>query len=279
MDPAWKQADAVVAGVRLHYYRAGRAGRRPLMLVHGFSDNGLCWTPVARALADDYDIVMPDLRGHGLSERLGPGGAPDMAADLAGLIRALGMDRPIVVGHSMGSMAAYRLGLGWPELVSGLALEDPPWRLSAPPAAPAAGAAEPPIVQWAKSLADVKLDELLAGYGRDHPDWPADLVAAMAESKKQLDQGIINTLSVQLESLMGVWKETIASLKPPTLLIAGDPALGGMVDGPALAKIRELNPAIQTVRIAGAGHLIRFDRFSEFMAALRPFLASLAAGA
>jgi pimeloyl-ACP methyl ester carboxylesterase len=47
--------------------------KRPLVLVHGFSDNALCWTPTARDLESEYDVIMPDMRAHGLSEQVKPG--------------------------------------------------------------------------------------------------------------------------------------------------------------------------------------------------------------
>ena len=64
----WQQGDVLTNGIRMHYYRTG--GDKPAMvLVHGFSDSGLCWTPVAKALAADYDVIMIDARGHGSLRR------------------------------------------------------------------------------------------------------------------------------------------------------------------------------------------------------------------
>ncbi len=53
MLPHWTQNDLVIHGVRLHYYRTDQGDKRLLVLVHGFSDNGLCWTPVAIAQFGD----------------------------------------------------------------------------------------------------------------------------------------------------------------------------------------------------------------------------------
>ena len=63
----WSPDDVIANGIRNHYYRTG-GDKPPLLLVHGFTDNGLCWTRLARVLQRDYDIIMPDARGHGLSE-------------------------------------------------------------------------------------------------------------------------------------------------------------------------------------------------------------------
>ena len=58
----------IANGIRLHYYRTGDGTKPAVVLCHGFSDSGLCWTPVARQLEADYDVIMLDARGHGLSE-------------------------------------------------------------------------------------------------------------------------------------------------------------------------------------------------------------------
>jgi N-formylmaleamate deformylase len=201
MLPHWTQNDLSINGVRLHYYRTGNENKRPLLLVHGFSDNGLCWTPTARNLESEYDVIMPDMRGHGLSERVQPGEKVDMAADLAGLIRTLELSSPIICGHSMGAMIAYQIGVRFPELTSALVLEDPPWWLPQPVQAPPPDKpAEPPISKWAKNLANQTLDELLVQYRNEHPDWPEELLYPMCESKKQLDPIIVNTMVDRMHS-------------------------------------------------------------------------------
>ena len=62
MLPHWTQNDLSVNGVRLHYYRTSHGDNRPLVLVHGFSDNGFCWTLTARNHESEYDVIMPDMR-------------------------------------------------------------------------------------------------------------------------------------------------------------------------------------------------------------------------
>src|SRR3954451_3929160 len=54
---AWQDGEVATNGITLHYTRTG-GDKPPLVLAHGFSDDGLCWTPVAEALEADYDIVM-----------------------------------------------------------------------------------------------------------------------------------------------------------------------------------------------------------------------------
>jgi N-formylmaleamate deformylase len=267
----WTQNDVMVNGVRIHYTRTGHGDKRPLVLVHGFSDNGLCWTPTARDLEAEYDVIMPDMRGHGLSARVQPDDEVDMAADLAELIRTLELKRPIVGGHSMGAGVTYEIGVRFPELASALVLEDPGWRL-AWPEPPPGQPAENPIAKWAKSLPGKTMEELLAEYRRDHPDWSEEMIRLMCESKKQLDPTIADVMTKRRHVTRLDWLTTLPAITHPVLLITGNPELGGLVTPEAVAKVRELNPNVTIVTIPDVGHLIRFDKYNAFMEALRTFL-------
>src|SRR5689334_19684714 len=122
----WQSGDVEANGIRLHYTRTG-GDKPPLVLAHGVTDNGLCWTPVAEALASAYDVIMVDARGHGRSD------APEhdydpatQAADLAGVITALNLQKPAVLGHSMGAATTLVLAGTYPDVPGAIVLEDPP---------------------------------------------------------------------------------------------------------------------------------------------------------
>lgn len=272
MLPHWTQTDLLVNGVRLHYYRTGSGEKRPLVLVHGFSDNGLCWSPVARALEAEYDVIMPDMRGHGLSARVKPDENVDMAADLAELIRALKLDRPVVGGHSMGAMITYQIGVRFPELARALILEDPPFRLPEQTPPPPAQPNQNPVAQWVWGLSEKTLDDLLTQYRIDHPTWPEALVRPMCEAKKQLDPTIAEIMFRRLQREGSSWLNDIGAIDLPTLVFTADSGLGAIVTPEAAAKIRELNPKMTLVHIPNVGHLIRFDNYDAFMGALKNFL-------
>jgi N-formylmaleamate deformylase len=273
MLPHWIQKDLLVNGVRLCYYRTGHGDKRPLVLVHGFSDNGLCWTPTARDLESTYDVIMPDMRAHGLSERVQPGEKVDMAADLAGLIRTLGLKRPIVGGHSMGAAITFQIGVRFPELASALILEDPPWWLPRPGQTLHPGqSAVNPIAKWAMDLPNHTLEELLAQYREEHPNWTEEMVRLMCESKKQLDPTIITTMADTMHFEEPGWLTTIQNIAHPMLIFTANPELGGIVTPEVAAKICELNPKVVVVNFSDVGHLIRFDKYIAFMDALRAFL-------
>src|ERR1700722_14526530 len=104
------------------------AGQRPLLLVHGFTGAKEDFTPWLEPLAEaGWHAVAPDLRGHGASSQ--PAAESDysfqlMAADLLGLADALGWDRYVLLGHSMGGMVAQVLACAAPGRLDGLILMD-----------------------------------------------------------------------------------------------------------------------------------------------------------
>jgi non-heme chloroperoxidase len=97
-------------GLRLHVREWGRADGPPILFVHGWSQNHLCWArQYEGALADEFRLVAFDLRGHGMSEApLEPGHYTDgkaWADDLAAIVERLRLDRPVLVGWSYGAFA------------------------------------------------------------------------------------------------------------------------------------------------------------------------------
>ncbi|WP_327181337.1 alpha/beta fold hydrolase [Streptomyces sp. NBC_01334] len=112
-----------VDGVRLHYLRAGSGPL--LVLLHGWPQTSDCWQPVLADLAADHTVVAPDLRGYGLSDKPSTGyDKRRMAADMAGLVEALGFETTAVVGHDRGARVGHRWALDRPEQVERLAVLD-----------------------------------------------------------------------------------------------------------------------------------------------------------
>src|SRR5262245_21756317 len=119
----WFSGDVVANGIKIHYHRTG-GEKPPVVLCHGLTDNGLCWLRVAQVLEKDYDLIMPDSRGHGLSDVPETGySVEDRAADLAGLIQALDLDKPALLGHSMGAETSAAVAAYYPGLISRALLE------------------------------------------------------------------------------------------------------------------------------------------------------------
>ncbi len=109
---AWMKTHAVRGGggLRLHVREWGNRDRPPILFIHGWSQNHLCWVKqYESALADEFRLVAFDLRGHGMSEApLGPehyAAGELWADDVAAIIGELGLDRTVLVGWSYGSFA------------------------------------------------------------------------------------------------------------------------------------------------------------------------------
>jgi N-formylmaleamate deformylase len=125
MREDWQTGFVATNGLRLHYTRTG-ATKPPIVLTHGVTDAGPCWTTVAEALTVEYDAIMVDARGHGYSDAPERGYGPaEQAEDLAGIITALELERPAVLGHSMGAATALVLAGTHPDLPGAILLEDP----------------------------------------------------------------------------------------------------------------------------------------------------------
>src|SRR6266568_3832496 len=85
----WSEGDVFANGFRHHYYRTG-SENPPLLLLHGFNEYGLTWLRVAKALEQDYDIIMLDARGHGHSDGIASGFSTTLLVeDVISVIREL----------------------------------------------------------------------------------------------------------------------------------------------------------------------------------------------
>jgi pimeloyl-ACP methyl ester carboxylesterase len=268
---SWHSGEIEANGIRLHYTRTG--GTKPaLVLAHGFSDDGLCWTPVAEVLAQDYDVVMVDARGHGRSEGPEQGYAPNNHADdLAGLIRGLGLRRPAVLGHSMGAGTALVLAGAYPDLPGAILLEDPPaWWMS--DAARDASADNERRVRMYTRIIELKRktrDELIAGQLTETPHWTEGELGPWADAKLRFSFNVLN----RSDPAAIDWAATLRGIRCPALLITGDPAQGAIITEESGAALQALVPQLRIVHIPEAGHSIRRDQFDRYIKAIRGFLA------
>src|ERR1044071_5622374 len=92
----WSTGNCEANGINIHYTRT-RGSKPPLLLLHGLTANGACWTPFAQTMQGEYDVIMPDARGHGKSSVPDDGYRyEDLANDVVGLIEALQLASPIL---------------------------------------------------------------------------------------------------------------------------------------------------------------------------------------
>lgn len=110
----------------LSWHRAGQGA--PLILLHGFPQNHLCWEAVAPEFARHFDTIIPDLRGYGDSSAPADDAGHTtyskrrMATDIVALMDALGLECAHILGHDRGARVAYRMALDHPTRVDRLGI-------------------------------------------------------------------------------------------------------------------------------------------------------------
>ena len=126
VEGPWSHREVSANGVRLHLAECGEG---PLvLLLHGFPEFWWAWRSQLVALADaGFRAVAPDLRGYGTSDKPPRGyDGPTLAADITGLVRALGERHCLLVGHDWGGLVAWSVATVKPSVVRALAVLDTP---------------------------------------------------------------------------------------------------------------------------------------------------------
>jgi pimeloyl-ACP methyl ester carboxylesterase len=252
-------------GVTLRCTERPGDGGETLLLLHGYSDSGLSFVPVLRALPQDWRLLAPDQRGHGDSERPLDGYAiADLAADAAALLDAAGVGAATVVGHSMGSLVAQQLALDHPERVARLVL-----------VGGGAHGATGEVEKMARDVAalvdpvpDAFVREFQLGtLAREIP--AAFLEEAIAESRK-LPARVWRALYAGIVGFDV--RERLGRIACPTLLVWGscDGIFGRAEQERLLLGIR--GAALYVYE--GAGHALHWEQPERFARDLREFVAA-----
>jgi N-formylmaleamate deformylase len=265
----WEHGTVMSQGLALHYVRTG-GDRPPVVLVHGITDSAAQWEDLAAVLADSWDVVMYDARGHGQSDRPPSGySAGDHAADLLNLIRALDLQRPVLLGHSMGGVTVAQAAAQAPAMIRAVIMEDPAFPV------PGRSAPAEPGEAWAREWRArlereraLPAQELRAAGRAQHPGWSDREIEHWAVAKEQLDPVVLDWFYARQPS----WRETLAQVVCPTLLIIGEASLGGIVTPETAAAMRAVLPQGEVVQIPGAGHSIRREQFARYADTVRTFL-------
>ena len=270
--------------VRLHTVTGGEGP--PLLLIHGWPQNWYAWRLVMPALARDFEVIAPDQRGTGLSDK--PRGARydpgTIANDLVDLMDALGHRRFAVVGTDTGLPIAYALASDHPDRVERVVLAEvpgPPGTVPSPPFfCPA------PLNNGLWHIAVNRLDEvnelLVTGRERIYFGYEFNIQAG----KNKLPDDLIDyyvSLLQNPESLHGTfafyreWDAMQAQneqrkkqpLTMPLLTISGEDSWGEA----AGEAMKPLGADVQSAVIPGAGHWFAEQAPEETVAALGSFLA------
>lgn len=122
-DPA-RDAFVTLRGLRIHYREYGEGGR-PIVLLHGVASNARIWLTTGPLLAERFRVFALDQRGHGESDKPDDGyDFPSVVGDVEAFIDSLGLERPVIAGHSWGGNVALEFAAKHPDVAAGLALID-----------------------------------------------------------------------------------------------------------------------------------------------------------
>lgn len=258
---------AIRVGVGDHHITLHRwPGDGPeVLLIHGISSSGESWRPVLAALGEHLTPVTIDLRGHGHSARPDSGYLyEDYAADLDAALAHLGLDHPLVIGHSLGGLVALWWASQHPDRARALVIEDSPLRSGED--------FRSTFDAWIAQNA-MPVEELAAAYREKNPA----LTVAEALRRATIMTGTAREVFTELreDSLANHGTDRIAlfeRIKSPILFISGDPASGGMVHPDDLAAFSRRVPHVEVAQVAGAGHSIHAEHPGTFVDLVVPFL-------
>ncbi len=268
MHNEWSQGTVTVReGIELFYTRTGHGEKPALVLVHGLTDSGLCWHQLAEDLESNYDIIMYDAYGHGKSSRVDPGKRFDLVADLNDLIDGLNLNRPGIIGHSMGAATAAAFAAHYPNKLALLVLEDPPWTdRSNDQKKPTRS-----LQEWKQQNIAAKkktLKELQNLKQRESPNWEETILPDWAQAKLDVDPAFFDHISFD----PGSWEDMASKITAPTLIITGDNALGAIVTPKLGVKAIQLLDQGEFGHISAAGHCIRYEQYQPYLTMIQVFL-------
>ena len=269
----WNEGFVEANGLEVFYLRTGVGSNKPVvLLLHGYTDNGRCWTQVAQALEADYDVVMFDARGHGQTR--GPVedlSVKRLADDAAAAAQKMGLANLAVFGHSMGGITALAMAADYPDLVRAAVLEDPTMT------------ARNPIVYTDEEkqklqeaaiqdlkLHDLPLAEQIARGQSFNNGWPMVEIQPWAEAKGQYNPQI---LQFRGEFRRYDWREAIGRVECPILLLTAEVEQGAIVTSAIAEEAGQLCHSCQTSLIHNAGHCIHRDQFEASMRSVLGFLS------
>lgn len=260
----WTKRVCRANGIDIQYLRTGGA-KPPVVLLHGLTGSGACWTPVARALESDYDVVMPDARGHGGSSAPADGYRyDDLACDVIALINALGLSAPVVLGHSMGGMTAAVVASRAAADVRGVILVDPtflsPERQRE--------VYESDAAEQHRQLLRREKSDVLAELRSRHPRRSPEMVELIASARLTTCENAWDVLTPPNPD----YEQLVRSIDAPILLVLAD---AGVVSLDTARTLQTLNSQVRIELIRDAGHGVHYDQPERVEAVVKPFLRSI----
>lgn len=253
-----------IDGVRIGYTDEGRGPA--VVLVHGFPFQREVWRGQVDFLKSSHRVVAPDLRGFGESQAAPDAVAMDrFADDLHGLLIALRTGPAVLIGHSMGGYVALAFANRHPRMLSGLGLVATRAGKDTPEAAAARRAtAEKVRAEGPQVVVEAMVPKMLSPANRD----PAALAAVRGFMSPLTREGVIGALLGMAERRDAT--ETLGRIGVPTLVVTGaDDVLIPPAESERMARAI---PRARLEILPGAGHLVSFEKGTEFNRLLADWL-------
>jgi len=244
---------------------------RPLVLLHPFPANHELWLPAAQALTSRYQLILPDLRGHGDSGAgAGPATMEKHAADIARILDHTGVGRVPLAGVSIGGYVLFEFWRRYRGRATALALCNTKAQADSPEAkASRLQAAAEVVERGTEPFFESMVPKLLGQTSRDSRP---DLVDGALGMMRKMSAGNI----AQVQRGMAERPDSLPDLKTinvPTLLITGDEDI---LTGPAEAELMRQNiPGSELKIIPRAGHYSPWEQPGEVGQLLRQFFDSI----
>jgi 3-oxoadipate enol-lactonase len=253
------------------YDSAGDAVSAPVVFLHGIGGAARGWRHQLAAFAPSWHTVAWDMPGYGASAPLTEVSIATLADALADFLAALHLERPVLVGHSIGGMIVQRFIAERPDAARAVVLAQ---------TSPAFGR---PDGDWQRKFIEDRLGpldrgetmtmlapKLVADLVGDAPD--SEGVALATASMAATDPASYRSMMLALVGFD--LKAELARIAVPTLVLSG--SKDGNAPAPMMRRMADAIPGARYVELDGCGHLTNLERPAEFDAALRGFLDTLA---
>ncbi|MFB7368598.1 alpha/beta fold hydrolase [Streptomyces sp. NPDC056222] len=251
-------------GIRLHALDYG-GDLPPLVILPGITSPAITMDFIARELTDLVRPVVLDVRGRGLSDDGDGFVLEEYAEDTEALISGLGLDDPLLFGHSMGARIAAVVAVRAKVAVRGAVLADPP--MSGPGRGPYPTSLEAFLRQLSEARRGTDADEVAVSW----PTWPRreqELRARWLSSCAE--EAVVGThRGFEHEDFFDWWPR----VPTPVALLHG--ADSPVVTASGVEEASRANPAATLHGIPGAGHMIFWDAPTAALAALRSALSTV----
>jgi 3-oxoadipate enol-lactonase len=261
-----------VDGIRIAYDRYGDgAPNHTVVFLHAFPLNRLMWAPQLEDLRGVWQVIAPDMRGHGASDVTGEAASMErMADDVHALVESIDVGRVVLVGLSMGGYVALSFMRKYGDTVRALVLADTRATADNEEARAARYTLiEEVAAKGAPVLAESMLPKLLS---QKSVEEKAELVVAVRRMIETTSpSGIAGALAGMAERPDST--DVLAQIAVPTLVVVGaEDTVTPEADARAMA---DAIPGARLEVIEGAGHLSNLEQPAEFNKILREFLSNL----